>query len=153
MSREYGAAASVQKRPAKAVGAAGLRHIQQRNQRDCGVAAAAMLAGVSYARAARVHPRSRPRDGLQAMEVAVMLRLLTGRLVRLSGAAEGWSLRAWPGLPDPAIVLIHEPGSTRGHYVVVVGGRVYDPEQADGTPLSEYAHADWSISRVLTLEG
>ncbi len=140
---------TVQRGPARA----GLRHIRQRNERDCGVAAAAMLAGVSYARAARVRPRSRPRDGLQAMEVAVMLRLLTGRLVRLSGAAEGWALRAWPALPDPAMVLIHEPGSTRGHYVVVAAGRVYDPEQGAGAPLAEYAHADWVISRVLSLEG
>ncbi len=150
VSSEQGTAAAVRRGWS---GPAGLRHIRQRNERDCGVAAAAMLAGVSYARAARVHPRARPRDGLQAMEVAVMLRVLTGRLVRLSGAAEGWALRAWPALPDPAIVLIHEPGSTRGHYVVVAGGRVYDPEQSDGAPLAGYAHADWTISRVLTLEG
>ncbi len=130
-----------------------LRHVRQRNGRDCGVAAAAMLAGVSYDLAACAHPRARPRDGLQAMEVAVMLRRLTGRLVRLSGAAEGETLAAGAaGLPDPAIVLIHAPGSTRGHYVVVAAGYVLDPELPEVAPLADYRHLDWTIFRVLTLE-
>lgn len=131
-----------------------VRHVRQRNGRDCGVAAAAMLAGVSYGRAARAHPRARPRDGLQAMEVAVMLRRLTGRLVRLSGAAEGEPLAASAAsLPDPAIVLIHAPGSTRGHYIVVAAGFVLDPELPEVAPLPEYRYRDWTIFRVLTLEG
>ncbi len=130
-----------------------VRHVRQRNGRDCGVAAAAMLAGVSYGRAARAHPRTRPHDGLQAMEVAVMLRRLTGRLVRLSGAAEGEPLAASAGgLPDPALVLIHAPESTRGHYVVVAGGFVLDPELPEVAPLAEYRYRDWTIFRVLTLE-
>ncbi len=141
--------------PVSTVAAAGpgVRHVRQRNGRDCGVAAAAMLAGVTYDRAARAHPRARPHDGLQAMEVAVMLRRLTGRLVRLSGAAEGETLAAGaPALPDPAIVLIHAPGSTRGHYVVVAGGCVLDPELPEAAPLADYRHLDWTIFRVLTLE-
>ncbi len=130
-----------------------LRHVRQRNGRDCGVAAAAILAGVSYDRAARAHPRARPHDGLQAMEVAIMLRRLTGRLVRLSGAAEGEALSACAAsLPDPAIVLIHAPGSTRGHYVVLAAGHVLDPELAADPPLEEYIHRDWTVFRVLTLE-
>jgi hypothetical protein len=129
------------------------RHVRQRNGRDCGVAAAAMLAGVSYGRAARAHPNSRPRDGLQAMEVAIMLRRLTGRLVRLSGAAEGESLCAAAAtLPDPALVLIHAPDSTRGHYVVIAAGRVLDPEQPAAGLVDEYVHRDWTVFRVLTLE-
>ncbi len=130
-----------------------LRHIRQRNGRDCGVAAAAILAGVSYDHAARAHPRARPHDGLQAMEVAIMLRRLTGRLVRLSGAAEGESLAACAAsLPDPAIALIHAPGSTRGHYVVLAAGHVLDPELAMVPSLDEYSHRDWTVFRVLTLE-
>ncbi len=130
-----------------------LRHVRQRNGRDCGVAAAAMLAGVPYGRAARARPRARPRDGLQAMEVAVMLRRLTGRLVRLSGAAEGEPLAASAAsLPDPAIVLIHAPESTRGHYVVVAAGFVLDPELPEVAPLEEYRYRAWTIFRVLTLE-
>ncbi len=130
-----------------------VRHVRQRNGRDCGVAAAAMLAGVSYGRAARAHPRARPHDGLQAMEVAVMLRRLTGRLVRLSGAAEGEPLAtAAAALPDPAIVLIHAPGSTRGHYVVIAGGYVLDPELPEVCALQSYRCLDWTIFRVLTLE-
>ena len=127
--------------------------MRQRNARDCGVAAAAMLAGVSYARAALARPRARPHDGLQAMEVAIMLRRLTGRVVRLSGAAAGEPLAACAAtLPHPAIVLIHEPDATRGHYVVLAGGYVLDPELPEVAPLAEYGHLGWTIFRVLTLE-
>jgi len=133
--------------------APGLRHVRQRNGRDCGVAAAAMLAGVSYGRAARAHPGARPRDGLQAMEVAIMLRRLTGRLVRLSGAAEGEALAACAAaLPPTAIVLIHAPDSTRGHFIVLARGQVLDPERTSVEPLQEYVHRDWTVFRVLTLE-
>ncbi len=130
-----------------------LRHVVQRNGRDCGVAAAAMLAGVSYDVAVGAHPNARPHDGLQAMELAVMLRRLTGRLVRLSGAAEGESLAARAAdLPHPCIVLIHAPGSSRGHYVVVTQSHILDPELPKAAAFSEYPHMDWSIFRVLTLE-
>ncbi|HEX9108511.1 MAG TPA: hypothetical protein VF832_14805 [Longimicrobiales bacterium] len=131
----------------------GLRHVRQRNGRDCGVAAAAILAGVTYDRAARAHPDARPADGLQAMEVAIMLRHLTGRLVRLSGAAEGEALaHCAPSLPDPAIALIHAPDSTRGHYVVLAAGQVLDPELPDAQVPQDYIHRDWTVFRVLTLE-
>ncbi len=129
------------------------RHVRQRAAGDCGVAATAMLADVSYARAARVHPPQRPGGGLQAMDVAVMLRRLTGRTVRLSGAAEGEALGDWAGAaPATAIVLIHEPDSLRGHYVVVAGGYVLDPELPEAATLAGYRHRDWRVYRVLTLE-
>lgn len=130
-----------------------VQHVRQRSPRDCGVAATAMLARVSYARAASVHPPGRAGGGLQAMDVAVMLRRLTGRTVRLSGAAEGRTLAELAAAaPGPAIVLIHEPESVRGHYVVLADGRILDPELEEGAPIAAYRHRAWRVFRVLTLE-
>jgi hypothetical protein len=130
-----------------------IRHVRQRSLRDCGVAAAAMLAAVSYERAARAHPPARRGGGLQAMDIAVMLRRLTGRFVRLSGAAEGDTLAEYAAAAaGPAIVLIHEPDSVRGHYVVVADGLVLDPELAEPAPMASYRHREWCVFRVLTLE-
>ncbi len=152
MSSEVLTRATVQCPEAPALTASSLpRLVRQRTALDCGVAAAAMLAQVSYARAASVHPPERPGGGLQAMDVAIMLRRLTGRLIRLSGAAEGCALHEWSA-PAPAIVLIHEPDSLRGHYVVVTGAHVLDPELEAVVPLAEYRHRGWRIFRVLTLE-
>lgn len=131
----------------------GVRHIRQRTLGDCGVAAVAMLAEVGYDRAASVHPPERRGGGLQAMDLAIMLRRLTGRLVRLSGAAEGRMLQEYAlGATGPAIVLIHEQGSLRGHFVVVSDGVVLDPELPSAAAIDSYPHRDWNIFRVLTLE-
>ena len=112
-----------------------------------------MLAAVSYDRAARAHPPERQGGGLQAMDIAIMLRRLTGRFVRLSGAAEGRTLAEYAAAgAAAAIVLIHEPGSVRGHYVVVAAGLILDPELAEPAPVALYRHRDWRVFRVLTLE-
>lgn len=132
---------------------AAIRHIRQRNGRDCGIAAAAMLAGVSYREAAAAaDPAVRPGDGLRAMGVARMLRRLTGRLVRISDAGDGCALAAYEPTADPAVILIHEPGDTRGHFVVVSGGLVYDPERDAPSALESYVHRRWHIADIVTVE-
>lgn len=126
--------------------------MRQRNGRDCGVAAVAILARVGYDEAAVAHPDARPDDGLQAMEVARMLRRLTGRIIHLRGDHEDQPLAFLRTLPRPAIVLIHEDGDVRGHYVVLENGVVYDPERERPIPLERYPHRRWRVFRVIWIE-
>ncbi|HET9985476.1 MAG TPA: hypothetical protein VFQ38_17880 [Longimicrobiales bacterium] len=81
-----------------------------------------------------------------------MLRQLTGRIVRVSDAGDDCALAEYTPAADPAIVLIHEPGDTRGHFVVVSGGLVYDPERDTPSALETYVHRRWHIAEILTVE-
>lgn len=107
-----------------------LRHVKQRHSSGCGIAAAAMLTGASYARVLRQYRRLFPDERGYRTEPPDIRRLLTifgfilGRKVRT---------RRWTMLRRRALVAINRDRATGyWHWVVFEpqgqGGYVLDPK-------------------------
>ena len=122
-----------------------MRLIRQRNDIDCGIAVAAMAAGVPYRNAARAD-RNPGRDiGLSTGELVAMMRDL-GVEARSSTAGYGevFKSAAWPA--GAVAVLIRPNNRRRGHFVAVSGGDVFDPDHGR-FPLAKYPLRGWSVIR------
>jgi hypothetical protein len=132
-----------------------MRHIKQRNETDCGVAAAAMAAGVGYRRAAELAP---PGAALRGLFVPGALELLAG----LTG--QPWKARR----PSPyrpvgemaralgsgsALLIVRRKGDEYGHWVAWDGALVYDPEHAKPRRLAAYPRRHWLLIRVVAPDG
>ena len=107
-----------------------IRPVVQEERTGCGIAAAAALAGVSYARAKAVAASLgiSAQDPKLWSETASVRRLLTQFGLRPSRATK--SFRSWPGLPDCALLAIKwhlGRGRPFWHWVVFVreNGRSY----------------------------
>ena len=104
-----------------------IRPVVQEERTGCGIAAAAALAGVSYARAKAVAawaaarwPAIPPKTKLWS-ETASVRRLLTQFGLRPSRATKPF--RSWTGLPDCALLAIKwhlEQGRPFWHWVLFV---------------------------------
>ena len=98
-----------------------IRPVVQEERTGCGIAAAAALAGVSYARAKAVAASLgiSAQDPKLWSETASVRRLLTQFGLRPSRATK--SFRSWTGLPDCALLAIKwhlEQGENDRSYVV-----------------------------------
>jgi hypothetical protein len=124
-----------------------LRFIRQSTDADCGVAVAAMLAGVPYREAAGAAGDS--PDGMSSGAVVRLLEALTGRPWRWRRCGYPRKLLAdadWPGFGAACV----RPDEERaGHWVAVAGGRVFDPSLAGPWLLRTYcARGDMRFFRV-----
>ncbi len=139
-----------------------LRHVRQRNDADCGVAVAAILANVDYARAWAAVPAwcaAGRGEGAHPEALGLMLRRLTGRWpVEYDGAWKATVLdvaAAWPG--RAAAVLREARAGWSGvgliptHWVAVADGVVFDPGYPADVPVAEYGDADCLVGTVLVL--
>ena len=127
-----------------------MKHIRQRGKVDCGLAVAAMVAGVSYRVAMEVEREWR-RKGMRAGD-------LRGLLIGLDG--RGWlHTRRWRMKPVEtfvargrcAVLITRLPmsGDDGGHWVAVDDeGWLHDPSERERTPLRAYA-SGWVVCSVI----
>jgi hypothetical protein len=138
-----------------------MRHVPQRDEADCAIAVAAIIADSSYQRARRAFPRSTPlTDGI---DVAILIAALES--LRGSTPSHRCFFPKFPRLidtrivADRAAVLIDEPNSAHsdpGHWIAVerIDGpgsmvRVYDPEGFRSVALPRYARREWRVHRIV----
>lgn len=122
-----------------------MRHIEQRNHLDCGLAVAAMLADRGYAdaRAADCDPQA--NHGLWVREMLEILNALTDR---------SWRVSRRRTLPDlPAALIIRRTGRI-GHWIAWDGTRfIHDPERAGKAMATAYfrdIRRGWRLIRSIT---
>lgn len=123
--------------------------VKQRNKRDCGVAALAMLCDVTYEEANRAIPWR--REGILSGTTTTQLReggIKLGyetkstpqnrlKVVRKPKSWAGWKdANLWAVIPDNSLVKIQHPrGSNWGwHWVVWRKGKIYDPARGVFAP-------------------
>ena len=127
-----------------------MKHICQRGPRDCGVAVAAMVAGIPFEQVLdRWFGCLTVEDGLRELALWRLLEDIT---------QDAWiicSLRApFPQVGDhcfedcPVAVLLEGQDGTR-HYVAIEGHDVYDPLLAAGCPLREYPNRGWRVQAII----
>jgi ABC-type bacteriocin/lantibiotic exporter with double-glycine peptidase domain len=119
-------------------GRRGVRVIAQRTSWDCGVAAIAMLTGLSYA-AVRAQIRRRPsvalrRDGLTIVQVRALARALGHPLRLVRGAPR---LRARPAGLLRVVIAVGTPRA-HGHWCVVSAGALLCPTGGEVWPIATY---------------
>lgn len=116
--------------------------VKQRGGSDCGVATAAMLAGVSYETALAAVPNPKSRYLTVGRFVATMKGL--GREVAISRRHYGRPLASMPN-PDGALI-IRKPTDRVGHFVAADAGVILDP-QIGRHPMNTYPRRDWRVIR------
>lgn len=125
--------------------------IRQRNKKDCGVAAIAMICDVTYEEAERVIPWR--RHGCLHGTDTKMLRAAAARLGYEGLGTPKHQLKrlgggSWQDIPDNSLIKIPHPnGSGWGwHWVAWRKGKVYDPARGvfkpgeHGVEPSSYMH-------------
>ncbi len=128
-----------------------MRHIKQKGEVDCGIAVAAMLAGVEYETIPRsVFRAANIRGGLTASALVLLLRDLTDYHWPLVQPAPQRRLVADQPRYPRAALLIATPRRQDAHWIAVSGAAVYDPELELPSPRHRYERASW---RVLTVVG
>lgn len=103
-----------------------MRLIRQRNEKDCGVACVAMLAGVSYPNAKKMIFGTETAGLVGASDVRSALEAF--------GHVPGRSLtplrgRDYRTLPGPAILKVNPRANGEWHWIVWNGKRVLDPKK------------------------
>jgi hypothetical protein len=123
----------------------GIRHVRQRGKTDCGLAVAAMLAGVGYSDAADADPHPDANGGMSIADCSACLETL-GFPCKVKRA----SIRlAHASLPANAALLIRKHSKVFGHWIATDGRLIFDPEDDAPVALREYRRADWSLIRIV----
>jgi hypothetical protein len=128
-----------------------MRHIKQKLDNDCGLAAAAMFAGSTYNKAGAFDPNPESPIGVSSRE---MLVILGGLGVRAHISKRLYRVPlALADAPDGCLLVIREDGKSYGHWVCIKDGLVFDPEMKRPLPMSEYERRHWRVILVFTKQG
>lgn len=125
-----------------------IRHVAQKRPADCGVAAIAMLAGISYSQALRTLAKAAREKvladvGINAYEVEAALRkhgFVAFLLIQPHYGGGTHERRVWPPEPVGWRHLISSQNASGDYHFSVMDedGRVFDPAWPDLRSLSEY---------------
>jgi len=129
--------------------AANMRHVRQQNEIDCGLAAAAMLSDRDYEDADANDPNPYSPVGFTLDEMLQLLAALN-KPARASRMQYGKPLSE-ATLPGVCAIIIQQPGKQWGHWIVLDGDQVGDPEYPTYVSLSEYRRRSWRVIRVVVL--
>jgi hypothetical protein len=133
-----------------------LNYVSQRTLSDCGIAVAAMLADVSYERAAQVTPRKVFRQGMYYCEMLALLEQLTGTGWRRTSLRRRCSLsqviEALSASSRPAAICIRSPNGRAKHYIAVQNQLVYCPAYHEDAPClpARYKRRNWPPLTYIT---
>ena len=131
-----------------------MQHVRQREQRDCGIAALAMVAGISYEEAQSAFaPAYEPkRTGLIAADLYAALAELGFATQELHWPRWGGPIKhagAWPPKPfAPAhLAQLYNAGSG-GHFIAMdESGTAYDPARPGPRTLGDYTEI-WTVAGI-----
>lgn len=124
-----------------------MRHIQQENEVDCGIATAAMLCGVSWSKALEADGKPESESGLTTKEF-IMLCLRLGRPIAMVRASNRAYLKNSPPPPERCCaIMVRRNRADEGHYVAFDGKMVYDPGCKRPVPWSVYRKRRWKACR------
>ena len=128
-----------------------MRLVRQQWANDCGLAVAAMLAGVSYREADRADPKMNWDRGMSVEELRECLRALgLETRVSMSRRGEPFGERGGDGWQGPVAVIIRRPGDGWGHWVACHRGKVYDPEMRSPQSIADYGERSrWLVIRQI----
>ena len=125
-----------------------MRHIRQRAVIDCGVAAAAMLAGVSYLEAARVANRLLHDAGMGCAAFIQVMEALTGSVWRITRPVKR-PLADYKLPSSPAAIVIRPDYRDYGHWIAFDGDRIFDPDITRVYPVATYPKRHWKVIRIV----
>jgi hypothetical protein len=134
-----------------------MKHIQQRNDYDCGFAVAAMLSNVSI-RETRKVARCIAKEGgasrgLHLTEMQWLLEGLTGREWRITRVADRPLVTYRPRCTKGAIFL--QGSYDWGHCIAFrqpqrpLSGWIYDPEYSECVDARFYSRRQWRVRRLI----
>lgn len=126
-----------------------MRLIRQRNPLDCGLAIAATVVGTSWATAAAHDPDPNATRGLRLKELLALLETLTGQPWRVSRPHRPHPLYRHTSRQPVTILLLRRPGHPFGHWIALVSGRVYDPEERRALTVATYGRRRWLVWRIV----
>lgn len=133
-----------------------LRHVRQRGDADCGVAALAMAANVSYRQALRAFGSVVP---VSEGAMLIALRVLTGQRWRLYRTRKPKPLAECTAPKSTIVAGIYSPCGRNGHWIVVatVDGQavVFDPGNQRPRRLhgDGYQKGAWIVREFLKADG
>jgi hypothetical protein len=125
-----------------------MRHIRQRAVIDCGVATAAMLAGVSYTETARVANRLLHEAGMGCASFIEVMEALTGSTWRITRPVKR-PLADYRLPAAPAAIVIRPDYRDYGHWIAFDGERIFDPDITRIYPVTTYPKRHWKVIRTV----
>ena len=119
-------------------------HVSQKNGTDCGIATAAMIAGVTYEEASsKCASSSFTTQGLEFAEMRHLLERITRIRWRIKWQWWIRPLSYFQLLDEPAAILLQ--GDHYGHWVAGKGGIIHDPAFASAFTLGRYPRRQWKV--------
>lgn len=123
-----------------------MRHIQQRNAVDCGLAVVSMLAACRYDEARRADPFPNKNNGLSLSDFVTTLRRCSRVDWRVVRPSEYKPLSLHE-IHDVCAAIVRQPDRRYGHWIAIERGIVHDPELRRGVALTEYDRKTWQLIR------
>lgn len=113
-----------------------ITYVKQRDSHDCGVAALAMLCGVTYAEAESAIPNYKKGRGTRTKQLVEGAAKLGYRALgkRLRPLRNQWSA-GWRGIENNSLVKVPHPQGQNWHWVVWRDDVIYDPARGVFKPL------------------
>jgi len=122
-----------------------MRLVRQYNEIDCGIAVAAMVAGVSWTKASNADDNADANEGLSVNELVALCDKL-GSPIRAIRVSKPIALHDAVAPAGTCAILIRRAGTARGHFVAWDGKEILDPEGGRSKP-SVYGRRNWLVLR------
>lgn len=123
-----------------------MKHIKQKNQLDCGIACAAMLAGTTYKTALSCDKNPISDTGLNLSEMSQMLLDLTGSNWKPSKKHFKKVLKDIK-LEESAILIQNKDDFA--HWIASDGVHIFDPWFNKKLKVEDYEYKTWVVLRTL----
>ena len=124
-----------------------MKHIKQKNQLDCGIACAAMLAGTDYKTALSYDKNPLSDTGLNISEMSQMISDLTGSKWKTSKKHYKKVLGDIK-IEKSAILIQNEDGFS--HWIASDGVHIFDPWFNKKLKVEDYEYKNWIVLRTLS---
>jgi hypothetical protein len=123
-----------------------LRHVRQCETNDCGIAAAAIAAGVSYEIAASKSPVWAGKRGLSPANLMHLLRKLTRIRWQWEPFSPSQQMSRFFSAGEAQVLVVRlSQRPPTFHYIVVKDGRVYDPALPESSRTETYRRRDCPV--------
>jgi len=131
-----------------------MRIIEQREEDDCGIAVAAMLARKPYGKTYRAAKSLGVEESLDGSKLIELLRILTGKRYEMFTWDETLNLYDWCDQEicrEGAVLITRQRRSLSGHWVAVRDRKVFDPDYGR-VALVDYPNGHWWVKLWIELK-